>query len=48
MHVRLSPTWDLAAGLKFIEAQGYKGLYSIEARGHEATRAIYNTIVATI
>ncbi len=48
MHVRLSASWDLTAALKFIEAQGYTGLYSIEARGHDATRAIYNTILASI
>jgi hypothetical protein len=48
MHVRVSNAWDLATALKFIEAQGYKGLYSIEARGHEATRAIYDTILANI
>ena len=48
IHVRQSAAWDLATALKFIESMGYKGLYSIEARGHEATRAIYNTILATI
>jgi hypothetical protein len=48
MHVRVSTAWDLAIALKFIEAQGYKGIYSIESRGHEATRAIYSTILANI
>jgi hypothetical protein len=50
MHVsvRQNAAWDLASALKFIESQGYKGLYSIEARGHDATRAIYNTILETI
>lgn len=47
IHVRQSAAWDLATALKFIESLGYKGLYSIEARGHEATRAIYNTILAS-
>jgi hypothetical protein len=48
IHVRQSAAWDLATALTFIESLGYTGLYSIEARGHEATRAIYNTILATI
>ena len=48
MHVRLSPNWDLATGLKFLESSRYTGIYSIEARGHEATRAIYDTLLATI
>jgi sugar phosphate isomerase/epimerase len=48
MHVKSSNNWDLAAALKFIEAQGYTGLYSIEAPGHERTRAIYDTLLATI
>lgn len=48
MHVRLSPNWDLATALRFLESSRYTGIYSIEARGHEATRAIYNTILASI
>ena len=50
MHVsvRQNAAWDLATALTFIESQGYKGLYSIEARGHDATRTIYNTILETI
>jgi sugar phosphate isomerase/epimerase len=48
MHVKSSSNWDLATALKFIEAQGYTGLYSIEAPGHERTRAIYDTLLATI
>jgi len=48
MHVKSSSVWDLATALKFIESSGYTGIYSIEARGHEATRLIYNTILANI
>jgi hypothetical protein len=48
MHVKQSANWDLAAALKFIESLGYTGIYSIEAPGHERTRAIYNTILAAI
>jgi hypothetical protein len=48
MHVRQSAAWDLATALKFIESLGYTGIYSIEARGHEATRAIYDAILASI
>jgi hypothetical protein len=32
--------------LDFIESLGYTGLYSIEARGHDAAHAIYNIISA--
>ena len=45
MHVKQNAAWDLATALDFIEALGYTGLYSIEARGHEGTRAIYDTIL---
>jgi hypothetical protein len=48
IHTRLSQSWDQATALKFMESQGYDGIYSIEARGHDATRAVYDTIVATI
>jgi len=48
MHTRQSTAWDLATALRFIEASGYNGIYSIEARGHEGTRPVYETIVATI
>ena len=48
MHVRQSGGWDLATALKYIETLGYTGLYSIEARGHEGTRAIFDTITASI
>lgn len=48
MHVKQSSNWDLATALRFIESQGYAGLYSIEARGHDATRAIYDVILANI
>ncbi len=45
MHAKQSAAWDLATALDFIESLGYTGLYSIEARGHEGTRAIYDTIL---
>jgi hypothetical protein len=48
IHVKQSANWDLATALKYFESIGYTGLYSIEARGHEATRNIYNTILASI
>jgi hypothetical protein len=48
IHVKNSTAWDLATALKFMEAQGYTGIYSIEARGHEATRPIYDAILASI
>jgi hypothetical protein len=48
MHVKQSANWDLATALRYIESLGYAGIYSIEARGHEATRQIYDTILANI
>jgi hypothetical protein len=48
MHTRQSTAWDLPTALRFIEASGYHGIYSIEARGHEGTRPVYETILATI
>jgi hypothetical protein len=48
MHIKQSQNWDLPTALKFIAASGYDGLYSIEARGHELTRTIYDAILANI
>jgi hypothetical protein len=48
MHIKQSQNWDLPTALKFIAASGYDGLYSIEARGHELTRAIYNAILENV
>jgi len=48
MHIKQSANWDLPTALRFIGSLRYDGLYSIEARGHEATRDIYNTILDTI
>ena len=48
MHVRPSPRWDLATAIKFTVTLGYQGLYSIEVRGHEGTRAALDTVVANI
>lgn len=49
MHVKVSQNWDLPTALRFLNNDlGYKGLYSIELRGHEATRAVYDTLLATL
>jgi hypothetical protein len=48
MHIKQSQNWDLPTALKFIAASGYDGLYSIEARGHDLTRAIYNAILESV
>src|SRR4051812_23057398 len=50
MHTRVSPRWDLATAIKFLEHDlGYKGLYTIEAgNGHEGTQPIYDVVVATL
>jgi len=48
MHIKRSQNWDLPTALRFIRESGYAGLYSIEARGHEATRDIFDTLVANL
>jgi hypothetical protein len=48
MHTRLGTAWDLATALRYLESKGYTGFYSIEARGHEGTRAVYEAILATL
>ena len=46
MHIKQSQNWDLPTALQFIAGRKYDGLYSIEARGHELTRTIYDAILA--
>jgi len=46
MHIKQSQNWDLPTALRFIAGRKYDGLYSIEARGHELTRTIYDAILA--
>ncbi|MCC7009510.1 MAG: TIM barrel protein [Acidobacteria bacterium] len=48
MHVRPSPRWDLATAIRFTVTLGYQGLYSIEVRGHEGTKAALDTVVANL
>jgi hypothetical protein len=46
MHIKQSQNWDLPTALRFIAGRRYDGLYSIEARGHDLTRTIYDAILA--
>jgi hypothetical protein len=50
LHTRVSPRWDLATAMKFLEHDlGYKGLYNIEAsNGHDGTKEIFDVVVATL
>jgi hypothetical protein len=48
MHIKRSPNWDLPTAIKYTVEIGYKGLYSIELNGHDATRDAYNVILANI
>jgi len=48
MHIKSSPYWDIGQAVKFTEGLGYKGLYSIEVRSHEAVRIVYNTVLANL
>jgi hypothetical protein len=50
IHTRVSPQWDLATAIRFLEHDlGYKGLYNIEAaNGHEGTQEIFDVVVATL
>ncbi len=49
MHTRVSPNWDLTTCLRFVSQHlNYKGLFSIETNGHEATKNIYNIVLDTL
>jgi hypothetical protein len=49
MHTRVSGNWDLATCIRFCSQHlQYKGLYSIETNGHEATKNIYNVVLDTL
>ncbi len=49
MHIKTSANWDLPTALKYVNNDlGYKGLFSIELRGHEATRRVYDTILESV
>jgi len=48
MHVRPSPRWDLATAIAFTKTLGYQGLYSIEVRGHDGTKAALETVLASL
>jgi hypothetical protein len=48
MHIKSSPNWDIGAVVRYTESLGYKGLYTIEVRSHEAVRIVYNTILANL
>jgi len=50
VHTRVSPQWDLATAIRFLEHDlGYTGLYNIEAaNGHEGTQQIFDVVVSTL
>ena len=48
MHIRPTPRWDLATAIRFTATLGYKGLYSIEVRGHEGTLATRDVVLANL
>jgi hypothetical protein len=50
LHTRVSPQWDLATAIRFLEHDlGYRGLYNIEAaNGHEGTQQIFDVVVSTL
>jgi len=50
LHTRVSPQWDLATAIRFLEHDlGYTGLYNIEAaNGHEGTQQIFDVVVSTL
>lgn len=49
MHIKTSPNWDLPTALKYVNNDlRYAGLFSIELRGHEATRRVYDTILEAL
>jgi sugar phosphate isomerase/epimerase len=48
MHIRPSPRWDLPTAIKYTVQLGYKGLYSIEVRGHEGTLSTRDIVLANL
>jgi hypothetical protein len=48
MHIKSCENWDLGLAVKFAEANGYKGLYTIEVNPDPAIRIVYNTILAAL
>jgi hypothetical protein len=50
LHSRVNnANWDFATAIRFLETDlGYKGLYTIEAGGHDGTKAVYDVIMATL
>ncbi len=48
MHIRPTARWDLGTAVRFATTLGYKGLYSIEVRGFDGTKAALDTVVANL
>ncbi len=47
-HIKVSPNWDLATFVKYYESIGYKGLYTLELRGFQNIRPVYETVLTNI
>src|SRR5262249_76835 len=47
-HIKVNANWDLATFVKFYEGIGYKGLYTLEIRGHQPLRKVYETVLANV
>ena len=48
VHVKMTPHWDLGTAVRFTEALGFKGLYTIEVDSDPAVRMVYNTVLANL
>jgi hypothetical protein len=48
MHIKSCENWDIGVAVKSAEANGYKGLYTIEVNPDPAIRIVYNTILAAL
>jgi hypothetical protein len=49
LHARVSDNWDMATAARFLETDlGYEGLYTIETRGHEATKEVTDVVTSTL
>jgi hypothetical protein len=48
MHIKSCENWDIGLAVKHAEANGFRGLYSIEVNPDPAIRIVYNTILAAL
>lgn len=49
LHARVRDDWDMATAVRFLENDlGYRGIYTIETRGHEGTKEVTDVVTSTL